>query len=138
MGTHKNRLSKVTEAVLMNTHNLCFRANIKKCILFYYIKVGCKGAVHRHVSMMTVVGFRLARVTLEQAKFCLFWSVGFTLEFPCFPQCTGCNIGCFQWTIFRSFEIIIFCFVFAICDLVHDVETIFHLSYLLTASGNLF
>ena len=31
-----------------------------------------------------------------------------------------------------------FCFVVAICDLVHDVETIFHLSYLLTASGNLF
>ena len=25
-----------------------------------------------------------------------------------------------------------FCFVIAICDLVHDVETIFHLSYLLT------
>ena len=26
----------------------------------------------------------------------------------------------------------------AICDLVHDVGTIFHLSYVLTASGNLF
>ena len=39
---------------------------------------------------------------------------------------------------FRIFEIIIFCFVVAICDLVHDVETIFHLSYVLTASGNLF
>ena len=39
---------------------------------------------------------------------------------------------------FRIFEIIIFCFVVAICDLVHNVETIFHLSYLLTASGNLF
>ena len=37
------------------------------------------------------------------------------------------------------FEIyIIFCFVIAICDLVHDVETIFHLSYALAASGNLF
>ena len=32
---------------------------------------------------------------------------------------------------------IIFCFVVAICDLVHDVETIFHLPYVLTASGNL-
>ena len=31
-----------------------------------------------------------------------------------------------------------FCCVVAICDLVHDVETIFHLSYVLTASGNLF
>ena len=30
-----------------------------------------------------------------------------------------------------------FCFIVAICD-VHDVETIFHLSYVLTASGNLF
>ena len=39
---------------------------------------------------------------------------------------------------FRIFEIIIFCFVVAICDLVHDVETISHLSYMLTASGNLF
>ena len=39
---------------------------------------------------------------------------------------------------FVFFEIIIFCFVVAICDLVHDVETIFHLYYLLTASGNLF
>ena len=34
--------------------------------------------------------------------------------------------------------IIIVCFVVAICDLVHDVETIFHLSYLLTASGFFF
>ena len=34
--------------------------------------------------------------------------------------------------------IIIFCFVVAKCDLMHDVETIFHLSYVLTASGNLF
>ena len=39
---------------------------------------------------------------------------------------------------FHIFEIIIFCCVVAICDLVHDVETIFHLSYVLTASGNLF
>ena len=39
---------------------------------------------------------------------------------------------------FRIFEIIIFRFVVAICDLVHDVETIFHLSNVLTAFGNLF
>ena len=39
---------------------------------------------------------------------------------------------------FRIFEIIIFCCVVAICDQVHDVETIFHLSYVLTASGNRF
>ena len=35
-------------------------------------------------------------------------------------------------------RLLFFCFVVAICDLVHDVETIFHLSYVLTASGNLF
>ena len=34
------------------------------------------------------------------------------------------------------FRFFMFCFVVAICDLVHDVETIFHLSYVLTASGN--
>ena len=39
---------------------------------------------------------------------------------------------------FRIFEIVILCCVVAICNLVHDVETIFHLSYVLTASGNLF
>ena len=31
-----------------------------------------------------------------------------------------------------------FCCVVAIGDLVHDVETIFHLSHVSTASGNLF
>ena len=40
--------------------------------------------------------------------------------------------------IFRIFEIIMSCFVVAICDLVHDVENKFHLSNVLTASGNLF
>ena len=46
MGTRKNRL---TEAVLTSTHDLCFRAKIRKNIytpvnpIFYYIKVGCKG-----------------------------------------------------------------------------------------------
>ena len=40
--------------------------------------------------------------------------------------------------LFCIFEIIIFCFVAAICDLVHDVETIFPISYVLTVSGNLF
>ena len=40
--------------------------------------------------------------------------------------------------IFCIFVIISFCFVVAICNLVHDVETIFHFYYVLTASGNLF
>ena len=39
---------------------------------------------------------------------------------------------------FFGFEIIIFCFVVDIRDLVHDVEAIFHLSYVLTATRNLF
>ena len=45
MGTRLNRLS---EPVLTSTHNLCFRAKIRKNVYpckpqFYYIKVGCKG-----------------------------------------------------------------------------------------------
>ena len=50
----------------------------------------------------------------------------------------GATLDDFSGQFFRVFEIIIFRFVVAICDLVHDVETIFHLSYVLTASGNLF
>ena len=38
---------------------------------------------------------------------------------------------------FIFLRLLFFCCVVAICDLVHIVETIFHLSYLLTASGNL-
>ena len=45
VGTRENRLF---EAVLTSTHNLCFRAKIRKNVYpckpqFYYIKVGCKG-----------------------------------------------------------------------------------------------
>ena len=39
---------------------------------------------------------------------------------------------------FLNFEIDFLCFVFAICDLVHDVEAMFHFPYMLTASGKLF
>ena len=39
---------------------------------------------------------------------------------------------------FRIFEINIFCFVVATCDLVHTVEAMSGLPYVLTASGNLF
>ena len=55
MGTRYNRL---IEAVLTSTHNLCFRAKIRKNEYpgkpqFYYIKVGCKGSkLHGHASMM--------------------------------------------------------------------------------------
>ena len=50
----------------------------------------------------------------------------------------GATYNDFSGQFFRIFEIIIFCFVVAICELVHDVENIFHLSFVLTASGNLF
>ena len=39
----------------------------------------------------------------------------------------GATLDDFSGQFFR--KIIIFCFVVAICDLVHDVETIFHISY---------
>ena len=39
---------------------------------------------------------------------------------------------------FCIFEIIIFCFVVAICDLLHAVEAMYSLPEMLTASGNLF
>ena len=52
----------------------------------------------------------------------------------------GYNVGWFQASFFFDFcrLFILFCFVVAICDILHDVETIFHLSYVLTASGNIF
>ena len=55
MGTRQNRIG---EAVLTSTHNLCFRAKIRKnehpCKpQFYYIKVGGRGCLlHGHVIMM--------------------------------------------------------------------------------------
>ena len=39
---------------------------------------------------------------------------------------------------FRIFEIVIFCFVVAICDLVHTVEAMYGLPEVLTASGKIF
>ena len=45
---------------------------------------------------------------------------------------------CFSGQFFRILKIIIFCFVVDICDLVHDVDSIFHLPKLLTTSGNVF
>ena len=39
---------------------------------------------------------------------------------------------------FRIFEIISFCFVVAICDIVQAVEATYGISYVLTSSGNLF
>ena len=39
---------------------------------------------------------------------------------------------------FIFLRLLFFCCVVAICDLVHNKETILHLSYVLTASGNVF
>ena len=39
---------------------------------------------------------------------------------------------------FVFLRLLFFCFVVAKCDLVHDVEAIFHFSFVLTASGILF
>ena len=50
----------------------------------------------------------------------------------------GTMLDGFSGQIFRIFEIIIFCFVVVMYDLVHDVEAIFHPPLLLSASGNLF
>ena len=54
----------------------------------------------------------------------------------CYPR--GTALDGFSGHFFRIFEFIVFCFVGAICDLVHDVEAMCYLPYLLTASGNLF
>ena len=46
---------------------------------------------------------------------------------PCVPfgqDTRGATYDNFSGQFFRIFEIIICCFVVAICDLVHDVETI--------------
>ena len=40
--------------------------------------------------------------------------------------------------LFRIFGDKYIFIVFAICELVHDVETMFHISYVLKAFGNLF
>ena len=44
----------------------------------------------------------------------------------------------FSGQFIRIFEIIIFCFVVAICDLVRAVEAMHGLPLVLTASGNIF
>ena len=48
----------------------------------------------------------------------------------------GATSDDFSGQFFRIFEINCFCFVVAICDLVHNVELKFPLSYVLTASAN--
>ena len=48
------------------------------------------------------------------------------------------NVGWFLVVNFYFFSINFCWFVAAIFDLVRDVEAIFHLPYVLTASGNLF
>ena len=59
------------------------------------------------------------------------------LTHPC-HLARGATQDDFSGHFFSIFEIIFFCSVVAIYDIVHDVETKFHLSRVLTASGNLF
>ena len=61
----KNHIKILTfaEAVLTSTHNLCFRAEIRKIMYtpvnsLYYIKVGFKGStLYRHVFVMKYLIF---------------------------------------------------------------------------------
>ena len=48
------------------------------------------------------------------------------------------NVGGCEWSFFRIFENKLLYFVVTICDIVHDVTTVFHLRLLLIASCNLF
>ena len=44
------------------------------------------------------------------------------------PKDRDCNVGDFCSQCFRCFEnVLLFCFVVPMCDLLHDVETIFHI-----------
>ena len=50
----------------------------------------------------------------------------------------GATYDDFSGHFFRIFEIITFCFVVAICDLVHAVGATYGLPLVITASANLF
>ena len=50
----------------------------------------------------------------------------------------GSTYDGFSGLCFRSFEIIVFCFIVALFDLVHDVNAIHGVCLPLTTSGNLF
>ena len=60
------------EAVLTSTHNLCFRAKVRKSVYpckpqFYYVKLGCKGCtLHGHVFMMSIFSDMRNKVTLHK------------------------------------------------------------------------
>ena len=90
--------------------------------------------------MLTTVA--MVRLGVLLGCFCMFCKV--TALFKCYLSTifkvknTSSSHGMISVVnSFRIFEIIIFCYVVAIYDLVHDVETIFHLSNKLTASGDL-
>ena len=46
-------------------------------------------------------------------------------------------VNCFVFWRLLFFALLLLYMSYYYCDLVHDVETIFHLSYVLTASGNI-
>ena len=74
--------------------------------------------------------------TMLLSPWILVWWVIYTKN----NHFTGCNVGWCQWTIFSYFwdYYFLLCCCYMWPSLVHDVETIFHLSYVQTASGNLF
>ena len=79
---------------------------------------------------------------IDMGKSCEFvFGLTFQMDFQCQSLKSslpwGATLDDFSGQFFGICEIF-FCFVVAICDLVHDVETIFHLSYALKAAGNLF
>ena len=68
----------------MSTHNLCFRAKIRKNIYpctpqFYYIKVGCKGyKSHGHVILMTPLMF--AKTGFLQIRLICYYNIYYNYE----------------------------------------------------------
>ena len=81
--------------------------------------------------MSDLVGNPKDRFSHDMTHFCFIWS-------SMSASWHGVQRRMISVVNFFVFLISFFCFVVAICDLVQDVKTIFHLSYVLTASGNLF
>ena len=106
----------VLEAGLTCTHNLCFEQKYENCqknqlkiVIFTAVKNRCR--LHGHVFFMLVND----QVSNHRVQRKMISVVNFFV-----------------------FLISFFCFVVAICDLVHAVEVMYGLPSMLTASGKLF
>ena len=92
----------------MSTHNLCFRAKIRRlCYIpckpqFYYIKVGCKGFnLHGHVSMKPLDVFSCYFYTPR--KLCLWEGILFSRP-SVRPSVTFCflnNLKSHGWNLIK-------------------------------------